>query len=264
MIYDIKEYKFSFDTPIKREQERAIVEKIMNLLNNNKYDDLERLIEANESYDTFLRKQHMDTVVKHFGNTLREADFKEILENMRQLTKDKQSFNTDDIKTTTIDNKDYSTYKNEELNKTNYVVNDSSKTLEEQLKDKQQTSSEFQTADQDVNTGRMLEDMEKNEKESLNLHYINDINKDILNNEELEIYNAAVNYQISNNTVIRVDIEKGIIVDPDDNIIKIENKNGVITLKDGKEEKPQEIEQEIAYTKVLTMPNTIYSDNIAA
>ena len=41
MIYNLKEYELIFDTPMKRQQELAVARKIMNLLNKNKYDNLE-------------------------------------------------------------------------------------------------------------------------------------------------------------------------------------------------------------------------------
>ena len=56
MIYNFKEYIPSFDTPMKRQQEIAISRKIMDLLNKNKYDNLEEFIAKNSNYQNFLKK----------------------------------------------------------------------------------------------------------------------------------------------------------------------------------------------------------------
>ena len=75
MVYNFKEYKPVFDTPMKRQQELVISRKIMDLLNKNKYDDLEEFITKNPNYQDFLKKNDMQTVIKHFGNTLKEEDY---------------------------------------------------------------------------------------------------------------------------------------------------------------------------------------------
>ena len=110
MTYNFKEYKPIFDTPMKRQQELAISRKIMDLLNKNKYDNLEEFIVKNTNYQDFLKKNDMQTVIKHFGNTIIEEDYIKILENLRTLTKEKMSFEKDNIKTTNIDNKEFNSF----------------------------------------------------------------------------------------------------------------------------------------------------------
>ena len=254
MKYDIKEYEFKFDTPIAREQEKAVVQKIMDLLNNKKYDDLEKFFELNADYNTFLKQQHMDVVVKHFGNTFTDEDYKIIIENLRELTKQKSSFNTEDIKTTQIGDQSVSTYENPELDKTHYLINNNqNKTIEEELKDKQTTSAEFQTADEDVNTGRMMQEMEEKEKESLQLHYLNEINTDLLNEEERGIFNAAANYQLTTNESIQVDVSRGVIVNKDGEIYHISKEDGVFEIRNGDGEKEDTIK---APQKQFVLTNT--------
>ena len=83
MVYNFKEYKAIFDTPMKRSQEFAISSKIMDLLNKNKYESLEEFISKNTHYQDFLKNNNMENVVKHFGNTLTEEDYTRILEHLR-------------------------------------------------------------------------------------------------------------------------------------------------------------------------------------
>ena len=67
MVYNFKEYKAIFDTPMKRSQELAISSKIMDLLNKNKYESLEEFIGKNPNYQDFLKNNNMENVVKHFN-----------------------------------------------------------------------------------------------------------------------------------------------------------------------------------------------------
>lgn len=265
MKYDIKEYTPVFDIHYKKEyammQERVVAEKIMKLLNDNKYDDIERFEQAMPSYSYFLKECNMDNVVMFFGKRFDDEEFRLIINNIKELTKEKLKFNSENIKTTKFENTNIRTFDNVEQDKTHYIVDDISDTpIEKQLEEKQKESSEFQTIDKDVNTSRMIDDMEKHQKESLNLQFLNDINKEILTNEELEKYNMAVEYQIYNDKIIRLDVTRGIISDEEDNIFKIENKEGIISIIDENGEKiyPDEEQKQTQtqYVYKLDMPNT--------
>lgn len=259
MVYNLKEYKPMFDTPMKRQQELAVSRKIMYLLNKNKYDDLEEFITKNGNYQDFLNKNNMSTVIKHFGNTLKEEDYIKILENLRTLTKAKKDFERENIKTTNLDNKQFNSFKGE--NKTYFIDNsNSNKTIEEQMKDMQSTSEAFQTADQKKNTEKMFKELEE-KKEGLNLYYLNEINYDLLNNEEKILFQIANNYQQGIDGVIKVDLKKGIIVDELDNISKIEEVNGEFTIIKEENGKKKEETTTKSFQKTLTPSrNTIYSN----
>lgn len=91
MVYNFKEYKTSFETPAKKIQEFTVATKIMDLLNKNKYNNLEEFVRKNDNYQDFLKNNNMDTVMKHFDNTtLTEVDFKMIIENLKILTANNQ------------------------------------------------------------------------------------------------------------------------------------------------------------------------------
>ncbi|MBR6690872.1 MAG: hypothetical protein IKL65_06025 [Bacilli bacterium] len=261
MVYNFKEYKPIFDTPMKRQQELAIARKIMDLLNKNKYDNLEEFITKNNNYQDFLKKNNMVTVIKHFGNTLKEEDYVKLLENLRVLTKTKQDFAKENIKTTNIDDKQYNSFKGED--KTYFIDNSrTDKPIEEQMKDLQHTQQNFQTTDPKRNTENMFKELER-KKEGLNLNYLHEINFDLLNNEEKELYNAANNYQQTLDTgVIRVDLKKGVIVDELDNIMKIEKENDQFSIiKEENGIKKEEQVKQKTFQKTLTpSKNTIYSN----
>ena len=261
MVYNFKEYKPIFDTPAKREQELAVARKIMDLLNKNKYDDLEEFIKRTNSYQDFLKYNNMTNVVKHFGNTLNEENFTRILENLRVLTKNKKDFEQENIKTTNIENKQYVSFEGQD----NTYFIDNSRTdnsIEAQMKDLQPTEEQFQTSDIRQNTENMFKELEQNKKESLKLNYLHEINFELLNNEQKQIFQAANNYQQNIEGIIRIDIERGIMVDEENTIMKIEKENGKYVVKlDDKEKEKQIPEQKgIVYQKQLKPnTNTIYS-----
>lgn len=260
MIYNFKEYNPIFDTPMKRQQELAIARKIMTILNKNSYDNLEEFITKNDNYQDFLKKNNMQTVIKHFGNTLKEADYIKILENLRTLTLAKQKFEKDNINVTDISNKQFVSFEGKD--KTYFIDNSrSNKTIEDELKHLQTTQLNFQTSSLEKNTENMFKELEKT-KETLNLNYLHEINYDLLNNEQKKLYQAADEYQQNIDYVIRLDLEKGVIVDEKDKIIKIEKNNGTYLLTNEEGTVKNELEtKEKSHQKTLKPNlNTIYSN----
>ena len=228
MVYNFKEYKAIFDTPMKRSQELAISTKIMDLLNKNKYESLEEFIGKNPNYQIFLQNNNMENVVKHFGNTLIEEE---------------------NIKTTNIDDKEYSRFKGED--RPYFIDNsDKNKSVEEQMKNMQGESESFQTSDIRKNTENMFKELESRD-DGFNLRYLSEINRDTLNNEEKELYGIALLYQQDKNEPIRVDLNKGIIVDKDNNISKIQKENEEFSIIGDENTKENENVQEKAYQKQI-------------
>lgn len=265
MVYNYKEYNHLFDTPAKHQQEKVIVDKIMSLLNNKKYSDLEDMLGKNSAYKNFLNNQKMDVVVKHFGNTLTENDYKQIIEQMRLLTKNKNSFDSSKINSINVDDKEYISFKGN--NKT-YFINNSgeSKSIERQMKDLQKTNRDFQTADPSKNTENMFKEFENHIKENLNFYYLYEIDRFKLTPEKQQIYDAAVNYQLVKKEVIKLDIDKEIILDNDENILQISKINDKLIVKSDKAESNEadnEIEFEMdAHQKQFTLTPNVTNSNI--
>jgi len=255
MVYNFKEYQPIFDTPQKKTQELIIARKIMELLNQNKYDSLEDFFQKNKNYQDFLKINNMDTVIKHFGNTLNEADFTLIIRRINEITKLKQQFASKDIKTTKIDDKEFNSFKGE--NKTYFIDNSRSKiTIEDQMKSLQSSSNNFQATDARQNTENMFNELENNVKEGIKLQFLNDVNTQLLNNAELEMFKAALNYQKTTNHIVRIDFKKAIIIDEEDNIHKIEKINGIYLIKT-QENNIESNEHTVSKQKQLTLaPNT--------
>lgn len=266
MIYKMSEYKPVFDTPLKRQQERAVVVQIMRLLNEGKYDSLEEFMNKNPNYQEFLKKNDMENVVKHFGNTLGEVDFKTILESLRRLSKDKKAFSEENIKTTSIGDKEYVSLNNGQQ-PINLDNSSSGKSIESQMRELQPTQQEFQTSDRAKNTENLFKELSDSKKEGINLFALNQIDRSKLNNEESLYYNVAVNYQFSTGKLVKVDVQKGIIADDNNNLFRIINENGQITIKGENSEekgnentKNEEIQKGGRQLVLKASPNSIYSN----
>lgn len=255
--------KYIYDNKnTKRGQEMVIVETIMHLLNNNKYDNLEEFIAKNSKYQDFLKNNNLQTAMKHFGNTLKEDDYIKILENLRKLTKDKLTNNKEAVKTTNIEDKQFNTYEGQD--KTYFIDNSNSdKTIEKQMDDIQLENSHMQTPDAQRNTESIFKELEK-KKETLNLEYLHSINFDSLSNEEKELYMIAEDYDKNVDGTTKVDLKRGLIVNEMNEILKIKKENGEFSIikENSDEEKVTEVQaQQKSFQKTLTPSrNTIYNN----
>lgn len=265
-----KDYTHIFDTPAKMEQESVVVSKIMELLNDNKYDNIYDFITKNPTYQDFLKKHELENVVKHFGNTLNEEDFKKIQSEMVKVTEKKKSFEKENIKTTNIGEEQFVTY--EGTDKTTFLDNTHTKdnmSIERQLEELQPTQREFQTTDEKQNTDRMMQELQDSKKETLNFRAIKEIDPASLNEKQRDILRVAANYQLNSETELRVDLDRNLIVDENNNIMKIEEHDGqYIVLGDNSEQKDameKEAEKEPKTFQKTLVPslNTIYSNNAA-
>jgi len=264
MVYNYKQhYEHVFDTPAKKQQEMHIANKIMELLNNNKYDSIYDFVTRNQTYQDFLKNNEMENVVKHFGNTLSEEDFKLIQEQIMKITEKMKSSDKENVKTTHIDGQEFVSFKGKD--KDYYFDHShSSMTIEREMDELQKTQSDFQTTDAKQNSENIMQEMENEKKESLNLSYIHEIDISKLNQKQKEIFDAVVNYQLDNPKPVRVDLNRGVIVDSENTISKVEKKDGKFSITSENEEKGQneEKKEEKSFQKSLTPNlNTIYSKN---
>ena len=271
MKYDYrKDYKHIFDTPAKKEQESAIVNEIMKSLNNNKYDNMYEFITKNPTYQDFLKNHNFGNVVKHFGNTLNEQDYINIQNQMLKIEEKKKSFEKDNIKTTNIGEEQFVTYEGKD--KANFLDNTHTKdnmSIERQLEELQPPQRDFQTTDEKVNTDRMMQELQDSKKETLNFRAIKEIDSASLNEKQRDILRVAANYQLNSESELRVDLERNLIVDENNNIMKIEEHDGqYIVIGDNNVqkdsmEKEAEKEPKTFQKTLVASPNTIYSNNAA-
>lgn len=214
-------------SPTKRAQEVALVSKIMNLLNRKTYSSIDELYDKNTDIDTFV-KNSFEIPITHFGyneSPLTNDDYRIIIENIKNIIKQKHSLNTKSITNTQIDNVEFSAMKTDE--NTHFISSSNNKTNEQKLQEIQSTNPLFQTINPEENTKNTFKEIEKT-NDGLRLQNLSDIRVDILSTEEKEIYDFALNYQMIYPEPIQVDLKKGVIVDKNNKILKIVKNDGVL------------------------------------
>lgn len=232
MEYKFEEYERVIDTPKKKLEERAIVEKIISLLNKNKFKSIDDFCKENSDYVNFKKNNDMENVLKHFGNKLNQNEYDMIIQSLRKMIKNKSTFDTNEIKTTNIDDKQYVSYEGKDEN---YYLNNSfsNESIEKQMDDIQKQMSSLQTSNPKENTDLIMKEMKKNKKISLILRYLNEINFEILTEEQQDLFKFAFEYQQKNDGLIRIDLDEKVMVDEDDNIMKIDKVDGNFVINKG-------------------------------
>lgn len=266
MLYNIKEYTFKFDTPSKKMQELLIVNTIFRLLNNNKYDNLDELLRYNASYDMFLKKNVLTNAIRHFGNNMSEADFIEICNNIRKYISSKKQFSEKNIIVSTF---------GEPTNTTEYVsyvggsespihINNSlSNPISDQIRAMQDTGSpSFTTTDSEKNTENMMKSLATNDKENLNFKPLYSIALEQLSEADMKKFELAFSYQEYVNNPILVDLERGLIWNPNNKkMTKIEDVMKEQIFDEGtQKDKEEKSNVYVLSPKPASVPATIYTD----
>lgn len=256
MKYNMSDYKPTSEYRDMKRLEKTIAEKIMTLLNKNKYDNLEAFISKNRNFQDFCKNNNLSNVMKHFRH-FKEKDYIKILENLRDITKRKQEYEDKNIKTTTIDNNEYNVFEGKDKT---YIIDNSNtnKTIKEQMDNLKTKGQSFQTTDTKQNTENMFNILEQ-KKETVNPRYLHELNYESLSENEKELVQIAQNFDNADNQV-RIDLKRGLIVNKNNEIFKIQKTNGefyVIGQNNNqqleKEEKPKQ--------KTLTpSKDTLYSN----
>ena len=265
MVYNYKkDYRHVFGSSAKQKQELYVAQAIINLLNKNKYDNIYEFITKNQTYQDFLKTNPATaTIVKGYGNTLSEEDFRLIQDQMIKITQEKMTSDKKSVKTTHIDGQEFVSVEGKEEPKF-FDNSHSNMSFEREMDEVQKTQRDFQTTDTKLNTENIVNEMEKQKKESLNLSYIHEIDISKLNEKQKEIFDIVANHQLDNPKPIRVDLDRGIIVDSENTISKVEKNNGEFSITSENKEKNhiEEKKEEKTFQKSLTPSlNTLYSNN---
>jgi hypothetical protein len=262
MLYNIKEYTFKFDTPLKKMQELLIVNTIFILLNNNKYDNLDELLKYNASYDAFLKKNSLTNVVRHFGNNMSESDFIEICNNIRKYISSKKQFSEENIIVSTFGEpaQEYVSYVGGNEAPIHIDNSLSKEPIIDQMKKKQQETNnpDFTTTNPKENTNNMIKSLADNDKVTLNFKPLYSIALEQLSKDDVKKFEIAFSYQEYVNYPILVDLSRGLIWNPNNKkMIKIDDVKQKIDEGSSRQET-------MGYQKVKVsqnaVPSTIYTD----
>lgn len=280
MLYSYKEYNdfinsnpksFNFENETtKKLQSKIIIERICKLLNEKSYvyNNFDELTNNFTTYQDFIKKNNLTTAIKLHswgGNILNEEDFAKIITNFKEYCNVKNSIDTKNINTQNIDDKQFVSAKGED-GKMYYFDNSMNDSFEKQMKKTQEENNSFKTANPEKNTNDILKYHKEYKNSSIHPMFLNDINIDMLNSFELELYNFAKDYQIKEGKPIRIDLNNKVIVDENNNFIYLTIENGIIVAKNNKGSQISNEKEEKTKTFEKTLKqnqNTIYN-NIAA
>lgn len=237
----------------KVEQEIVVAKKIMDLLNQNKYDNLEEFIDKNRTLQDFLKNQNLETAVKHFntnGNPLNEEDYVQILDRIRKITEKKRQIDTSELTTANLDTKQFGSMKID--GKKQYAVAQGQATIEEEMKKMQGESESYQTIDGKQNAENMFKGI-KEKQEEVKPIPLNEINVALLTDEEKEILSVAAMYEHDTGEKVKLDVKNALLVTAQNEMLKIKKEDGQLKIigEDGNEKENTNTNQK-TYQKVLT------------
>lgn len=230
MVYNIREYNTMY-TGNKGSEENAIVAIIMNLLNNNKFDSIDDALKYNgNDFNTFMKNNRRDTIPYHYGRNIKDADFKEIVDNFKKMVNDKLSFDKENVHEINFDQKAFVEYDG-------HVVDNTlrERSMEEELKYMQQDNPDYQSLNEKENTDNMMDEVINNRKREIKFTSLDNIDRSILNEEEKQMYDAALVEQHLNNETKEISIEDNLTKDEDNNITQLSQEGSSVTINSSNE-----------------------------
>ena len=230
MVYNIREYNTIF-TGNKGSEENAIVAIIMKLLNDNKFDNIDDVLKYNgKDFDTFMKNNRRDNIPSHYGRNIKNADFDQIVEQLKKMVNDKLSFDKEKINEVNFDNKEFVEYNGKVVDNTL-----SERSIEDELKYMQVENPEYQSLDQKQNTDKMMNEVVSEKKREIEFTSLDNIDRNKLNKDEQQLFDAALVDEYVNNNDKEISIEDGLTKDEENNISQLSEKNGSINISDNKE-----------------------------
>lgn len=240
----------------KRFEEMVIVSKIEEFIKKDRYNNIDDFITKNPNFNSFLKNNKLDAVLSRSRNLITEEDYFKIITKIKENHKKQQQHNSENINTINVGDKKIVTFKN---NEQNLILDDSynKKDFNKQLDDLQKTNSEFRTNDVNQNTNNMMEHMKKDIKEEITPKYLKDINQALLNENEKRVFATAALFQEQINAPIKVDMNRNLIFDNDNNVYSMEKReNGIVILPVNSQAKKNNIEKKDKIKKLIKTPVT--------
>lgn len=214
----------------KRFEEMVIIEKIENFIKKDRYSDIDDFIRKNPNFHLFLQNNKLDAVLSRSRNSINEDDYIKIISKIKENHKKQQLHNSESVNTINIGDKKIVTYK---TNDKEMILDDSynNREFNKQLDYLQQTNTDFRTNDINKNTDNMMNYMKNEIKDEIKPKYLNDVNTSSLNNEEKRMFATASLFQEQINSPIKIDLNRNMIFDKDNNVYSMEKReSGIIIL----------------------------------
>lgn len=241
-----------------KEMEMLIVEnKIKKLIENDPtIADIDEAIKKFGNFQFFKEKNKLTNVFGRNNNPMTNEDYLKVLEKLKKFYDKQKQFNKNNIKTTSVNDKKIVTYTKDNKN---VILDDSynKKTFEDQLKGLQKTNSNFRTQDLKTNTNNMMNHMQKEVKVEIKPKLLKQINTSFLNEEERKIYASALLFQEQIHNPVKIDINRKLIFDNDNNVYSIEKReSGIVILPTKNKEKKETPTKKTVVKQLVKKPIT--------
>ena len=230
MVYNIREYETMY-TGNKGSEENAIVAIIMNLLNNNKFDNIDDALKYNgNDFNTFMKNNRRDNIPSHYGRNIKDADFQEIVQNFKKMVNNKLSFDKEKINEISFEQKEYVEYNGQVVDNTL-----KERSMEDELKYMQQDNPDYQSLNKQENTDKMMDEVINNRKREIKFTSLDNVDRSILDEREKQIYDAALIDQHLNNTDKEISIEDNLTKDEENNISQLSDEGNSVSINSSKD-----------------------------
>ena len=226
--YKIEDYRknYMLFSGNKGSEELAIVAIIMNLLNNNKFDNIDDALKYNgNDFATFMKNNRRDNIPFHYGRNIKDDDFKLIVSNFKKMDEDKLKIDKENIHEHNFENKEYVEYDGR-------VMDNSLKerSIEDELKNMQQENPEYQSFDAKENTQKMMKEELDYNKREVNFNSLDEIDRNKLNADEQKLYDAVLIDEHTSGKNKEVSFEDMLTKDENNNINQLENNGNSISI----------------------------------
>ena len=224
-IYNLSDYSALYSGD-KGLEERAIATRIMKLLNDNKFDNVDDILKYNPNIKTFLVNNKCDVLPVHFGGHITDSDYNSITDVIKELVKNKMVFEDEKINEVNFDDKNYVEYDGRVVDNTL-----SDRSMQEEFTYLQRENTDYQSFDAMNNSDQMAKEIIDTKKHEVEFMDLDEINRDLLNAEQQKVYDAALVDQFVSNTDKEISLEEGLTKDEDNNINQINEYNGSMRIE---------------------------------
>lgn len=225
--YRIEDYtkNYTIFSGNKGSEENAIVAIFMNLLNNNKFDNIDDALKYNgDDFATFMKNNRRDNIPAHYGRNIKDDDFKLIVSKFKEMDEDKLKIDNENIHEYNFENKEYVEYDGR-------VMDNSLKerSIEDELKNMQQENPEYQSFDAKENTQKMMKEELDYNKREVTFSSLDEIDRNKLNIDDQRLYDAVLVDEHTSGKSKEVSFEDMLTKDENNNINQLENNGNSIS-----------------------------------
>lgn len=257
MDYNFNEFisknYINFDVEKKNSEKNFLIITSFVLLNKSKFDTPSDILRYNPDLNTFYKNNRRDIVAIHYGNSLKNDDYFEIIKSINQYYNDKLKINMENVNVTKYDNKTIDANKN------------TASAIVELFDEDDNLIKINEQEDNKIKYDQGNEQISK--IETVNMPFLSEIEFSNLNSLEKQLYMAATDYaSITGDSAnsIAINFSKMQII-TSEGVKQIINSNGEFIVNDDRvfdymqndgQTNQEKNTNELGKAKVLTLNNS--------